>query len=66
MIKAFTIWILVVTGPDQFPRPLAEFTDLKICQAEQRKHQMMGLSEFKYACHERQRAVFRPPTYGRD
>jgi len=65
VIEAFTIWILVVIGPDNFPRPLAEFTSYKACAAEQQKHFMMGLSEFQYECHERHRAVFRPPHYGR-
>ena len=64
-MKFFIIWVLTVTGPDQFPRPLAEFTDQKICQQEKTKHDMMGLSEFKYSCQQRHRAVFRPPEYGR-
>lgn len=64
-MKFFVIWILTVTGPDQFPRPLAEFTDLKSCEQEVRAHERMGLMEFKYSCQERHRAVFRPPHYGR-
>lgn len=65
MIKAFSIWILVVIGPDQFPRPLAEFTDFKSCNTEQQQYLMMGLSEFKYECQERHRYIFRPPSYGK-
>lgn len=62
-MEHFIIWILVVIGPDNFPRPIAEFTNFDTCYKEQQKHFMMGLSEFKYECHERHRAIFRPTDY---
>jgi hypothetical protein len=62
-METLVLWVLMVTGPDLMPRPLAEFVDQKVCQQEKAKHDMMGLSEFKYSCQERHRAIFRPPHY---